>query len=531
MLTFEATPQRVTEATKLSYQLGVSIRGLDSYWAAQPRVTQIAGFGFTLKPYQADGVAHLERWNGNVLLADAPGLGKTAQVMAYAFKNHRFPMLAVMPKTLLLNWQREITRMLGRQLTILVVGIMPSKRRQAVLKQQNPHVSFAKMVEPGYDITLINYDLAQRNLSRLEQVAYAYAVFDESHKIKNYQAQRTQALVQLATGVVQLTNNNTNTPPKKTKAGISSVTFCSGTPFVNRPSELWSTVGTIAAWVPQFGNFFSYAQQFCGAHKTRWGWDFSGSSNLAELNQLLLSTVMIRRLKEDVLPELPAKTFCTVPLEFDRRAYDAVAGAFEGTAAWEQGMAALVQHGGKPTRSNEAIVAINKCREIAALSKLDAAVEWIVDFLENGEKLVVFAHHQHMVDHVVKAMEDASIGVRKIRGGVSAEQRDAAAHDFQTDPNVRVIVLNITSAGFGITLTAARSCVFLQLPWSAADLMQAADRIHRIGQSDNVTVYNLVAENTVEERLADMIISKAEDFNQAIDGGGNQELAALNLSR
>lgn len=527
MLTFEASPQRVTEATKLSYQLGVSIRGLDSYWASQPKSTHIPGFGFTLKPYQAEGVAHLERWNGNVLLADAPGLGKTAQVMAYAWKNRRLPMLAVMPKTLLFNWQREITRMLGSQLSILVVGIVPSKRRQVQLKQQNPHVSFAKMVEPGYDITLINYDLAPRNLARLTQVGYAYAVFDESHKIRNYQAQRTQALLRLVTGKQQGTDPKFT--PERVSAGISSVTFCSGTPFVNRPSELWSTVGTIAPWIPQFGNWFSFAKRFCGAHHTQWGWDFSGSSNLEELNQLLTSTVMIRRLKEHVLPELPAKTFCTVPLEFDRRAYDRVAGVFEGTVEWERGMAALVQHGGKPTRSSEAIVAINKCREIAALSKLDAAVEWIHDFLEKGEKLVVFAHHTHMVEHVVKAMEDASIGVRKIRGGVSAEQRDAAAHDFQNDAHVRVIVLNITSAGFGITLTAAHSCVFLQLPWSAADLMQAADRIHRIGQSNNVTVYNLVAENTVEERIADIIITKAEDFNQAMDGGANQELSNLVL--
>ncbi len=516
MLTFDATPARVREATKLAYRYGVALEGVHTYWAAQPRVSEIPGFAFTLKSYQAEGVAHLERWDGNVLLADEPGLGKTAQVMAYAYKNGRFPMLAILPKTLLLNWRREIHLMLGTQLKVLIVGFVPSQKRLAQLLMQYPNVHYSKTPQAGYDVTLINYDIVHRNLDALEHIKYEYVVCDESHKIKNVKAQRTGAILRLVTGREEVKGKRGEW--RVLHDGVKRVTFCTGTPIVNRPLELWTTVSTIAAWHPEFANFFKFAQRYCNAHRGRFGWDFSGHSNLGELNQLLTDTIMIRRRKEDVLKDLPAKTFVTVPLEFDRREYDAVAKAFEGRGDWRQGMQALVNYGGKPAKSNEAIVAINKCREIAGYAKMASAIEWILDYVEEGDKLVVFAHHQKMVDEITAAMKTAGVGVRMIRGGVSLEERAQAAQDFQTLEDVKVIVLNIASAGFGITLTAAKACAFVQLPWSPAEFDQCSDRIHRIGQPDNVTVYSLVAEGTVEEEIADLIVAKRQVMDAVVDG-------------
>lgn len=529
MLTFEATPARVREATKLAHRHGVALSGLQAFWAAQPRVINIPGFAFKLKPYQADGVAHLEKWDGNVLLADEPGLGKTAQVMAYAYKNRRFPMCVILPKTLLLNWRREITLMLGTQLKVLIVGFVPSQKRLAQLLTQYPHVHYSRTPLAGYDVTLINYDIVQRNQRDLETVGYSYVVCDESHKIKNVKAQRTQAILRLVTGREAVKGKRGEW--RVLHDGVKRVTFCTGTPIVNRPQELWTTVNTIADWHPEFANFFKFATRYCNAHRGRFGWDFSGHSNLGELNQLLTDTIMIRRRKEDVLKDLPAKTFVTVPLEFDRKEYDAVAKAFEGRGDWKQGMQALVNYGGKPAKSNEAIVAINKCREIAGYAKMASAIEWILDYVEEGDKLVVFAHHQKMVDEITAAMKVAGVGVRMIRGGVSLEERAQAAEDFQTIPDVKVIVLNIASAGFGITLTAAKACAFVQLPWTPGDLIQAADRVHRIGQLDNVTVYNLVAEGTVEEQIGDLIMAKAVVMNEAVDGGANAELSTMSLGK
>lgn len=517
MLSFEATPTRVREATKLAYKYGINLNDtVNDYWKSLPKCNNIPGFGFTLKDYQAEGVQFLERWDGNVLLADAPGLGKTAQVVAYAHKNRRLPMLAVLPKTLILNWRREITLMLGAQLSVLVVGFVPSKRREAELKLQYPHVSYSKTPLPGFDITLINYDIVARNQLALEAIRYDYVVVDESHKIKNAKAQRTCAILRLVTGREEVKNNRNEW--RVIHDGVRSVTFMTGTPVVNRPLELWTTVSTIAGWVPQFANFFKFAERYCNAHRTQWGWDFNGSSNEAELNQLLLDTIMIRRRKHDVLRDLPPKTFVTVPLEFDRSEYDAVARAFVGASDWKKGMQTLVMYGGNPARSDEAIVAINKCREIAGYAKMRSAIEWILDYVEEGEKLVVFAHHQRIVDQIAAAVKAAGVGVRMIRGGVGLEERAQAAQDFQTDPSVRVIVLNIASAGFGITLTAAKACAFVQLPWNPAEFDQCSDRVHRIGQQDNVTVYSLVAEGTVEEEIADLIVAKRQVINAVVDG-------------
>jgi SWI/SNF-related matrix-associated actin-dependent regulator 1 of chromatin subfamily A len=517
MISFEATPSRVRKATQLAYSIGIPIHeNVQHFWDQMPKSTTINNFAFTLKSYQADGVAHLEKWGGTALIADDPGTGKTAQVMAYAFKNKRFPMLVIMPKTLILNWRNEISLMLKNQLSVLIVGFVPNKARVQQLAKQFPHVTFSKTPKSGFDITLINYDIVARNLQELESVGYDYVVIDESHKIKNPKAKRTQAILRLVTG---------KEPVKGKKGvfnvvhkGIDGLTMMSGTPILSRPVEMWSTVNTLAGWVPQFSNFMKFATRYCNAHNTRFGWDFSGSSNENELNRLLTETIMIRRRKDQVLKELPPKTFISVPLEFNRSEYDQVANAFDGTGAWKQGMETLIAHGGKPANSDAAIVAINKCREIAALAKLDSAVEWILDFVEEGEKLVVFAHHQHMVDEIHQRVAAAGIGVRMIRGGIGLEQRAKATEDFQNDPDVRVIVLNIDSAGVGLTLTAARACAFCQLPWTPAEVDQCSDRVHRIGQQDNVTVYSLVAEGTVEETISEMILAKRQIVNAVIDG-------------
>ena len=517
MLEFAATPARVREATKLAYRYGIQLNdSMSDYWSSLPRSNKIPGFAFTLKPYQAEGVAHLERWDGNALIGDEPGLGKTAQVMAYAYKNSRFPMLAILPKTLILNWRREIALMLGTQLKVLIVGFVPIKRREAELLQQYPNVHYSKTPRAGYDVTLINYDIVHRNQVALEEVGYDYVVIDESHKIKNAKAQRTRAILRLVTGREEVKGKRGEW--RVLHEGVRSVTFMSGTPLVNRPLELWTTVSTIAGWVPQFANFFAFAQRYCNAHRNQWGWDFNGSSNEAELNKLMRDTIMIRRRKVDVLKDLPPKTFVTVPLEFDRSEYDAVAKAFEGLGDWKQGMQTLVNYGGNPAKSDEAIVAINKCREIAGYAKLASAIEWILDYVEEGEKLVVFAHHQKIVDQITAAVKAAGVGVRMIRGGVGLEERAQAAQDFQNDASVKVIVLNIASAGFGITLTAAKACAFCQLPWGPAELDQCSDRIHRIGQQDNVTVYSLVAEGTVEEEIADLIVAKRQVMDAVVDG-------------
>jgi SWI/SNF-related matrix-associated actin-dependent regulator 1 of chromatin subfamily A len=521
MLEFTASPARVREATKLAYRYGIQMnQGVSDYWRSLPRAATIPGFAFTLKPYQAEGVAHLEKWDGNALIGDEPGLGKTATVMAYAHKHRRFPMLAVLPKTLILNWRRELTLMLGTQLSVLVVGFVPSKQRQAQLKAQYPHVTFSKMPLPGFDVTLINYDIVARNQQCLEDVGYDYVVVDESHKVKSISAQRTKAIIRLVTGREEVKGKRNEW--RVLHAGVRSVTFMTGTPILAKPVELWTTVNTLASWVPQFNTFFKFASQYCNAHKTQFGWDFNGASNEAELHRLLTDTIMIRRRKDQVLQELPAKMYTTLPLMFDRAAYDKVAQAFEHTIDWKAGMEALVRHGGNVPKSDEAIVAIQKLREIAAYSKIDSAVEWISDFVEGGQKLVVFAHHRNMILKIkagVEAHPDFEGKVVTIMGGVSLDERNAAVESFQNDAATKLIIISHSAGGYGITLTAASTVAFVELPWGPADMQQCEDRVHRIGQTAGVNVIVLAAEGTIEESIADMIMSKAQIVNNVVDGG------------
>lgn len=520
MLTFDATPARVREATKLAYRYGVALEGLNTYWAAQPRVSEIPGFAFKLKPYQAEGVAHLERWDGNVLLADEPGLGKTAQVMAYAYKNSRFPMLAILPKTLLLNWRREIHLMLGTQLKVLIVGFVPSQKRLAQLLMQYPNVHYSKTPQAGYDVTLINYDIVHRNLDALEHIKYEYVVCDESHKIKNGKAQRTQAILRLVTGREEVKGKRGEW--RVLHDGVKRVTFCTGTPILAKPVEMWTMANTLASWVPQFANFFQFATRYCNAQRTRFGWDFNGSSNELELNRLLTDTIMIRRRKDQVLRELPAKIYTTVPLMFNRADYDKVVQAFDHTIDWKAGFEALITHGGRPPKSDEAIVAIQKLREIAAYSKMESAAEWITDFVEEGQKLVVFAHHRNMILNL-KTQIESTPGfegeVVTIMGGVSPEDRNKAVERFQNNPSTKVIIISHSAGGYGITLTAASTVAFVELPWGPADMQQCEDRVHRIGQQNSVNVVVLAAEGTIEETIAEMIMSKAQVVNNVVDGG------------
>jgi SWI/SNF-related matrix-associated actin-dependent regulator 1 of chromatin subfamily A len=231
---------------------------------------------------------------------------------------------------------------------------------------------------------------------------------------------------------------------------------------------------------------------------------------------------MLRRLKADVLKELPSKVYRTIPLEFDRKEYDRVAAAFDGLD-WKGGMEALVRLGGNPTTSDERIVAVQKLREIAALAKLEASVEWIQDRVDCGGKLVVFAHTRQVIDTIREGLQNlpehqGNVGV--IYGGVSNDQRADIVNRFQNDPSMKVVLIGIESGGFGLTLTAASEVVFLQLPWSPGAVSQCVDRVHRVGQlADSVNVFHLMAECTIEEDIASMIFHKGQTLDSVLDAG------------
>ena len=522
MLSVPATLENARKINRLSVKHGLSMdQGILDILDSVPCVTTIPGFLFKLKDFQAEGVAWLEKQDGRALLADEQGCGKTVVAMAYAHKNHMFPMLIVVPNTLKLNWRNEIVAMTGQRYKINVVGKSYSKRQTEKRAAKHPNVVYSKVPVVGCDIYIINYDILAANCEALELLGLKFMAVDESHKIKNPDAKRTQAMQRLAVGGYDVKLRGGKRERKTFGQGIGRVTLISGTPLVNKPLELWTSVSTVAPWVPEFSTFTRFAFRYTNAQRGTHGWDFNGASNTGELNALLLKHAMLRRLKADVLKELPPKIYRTMPLEFDRAEYDRVESAFNGIN-WRAGMEAIVRMGGNVPKSDAAIVAIQKLREIAGYAKLGSAVEWIKDYTEEGLKLVVFAHNRQVIETIKRELEtdaDYCGAVGVIYGGVSDEARADAVLNFQNDPAMRVIIVGIQAGGFGLTLTAATAVAFVQYPFSPGELDQAVDRVHRIGQgADSVTIYNLVAEGTVEELILELISSKRNVINAVIDG-------------
>jgi SWI/SNF-related matrix-associated actin-dependent regulator 1 of chromatin subfamily A len=310
-------------------------------------------------------------------------------------------------------------------------------------------------------------------------------VLDECHKTKNPKAQRTKAVRELCKGKVH-------------------VISLSGTPIVNRPAEFHTTLSILSP--ERYGSFWKYAMEYCGAKHNGFGWDFSGASNTAELHEELTRTLMLRRLKADVLKDLPEKTKTVLPVNLNgnMRIYDdALREAYGVWAGME-----------KPDAMAD-IAQISKLRVAAARAKMDLCVEWIEDFLESEKKLVTFVVHHEVSDILKKTFGDKAVFLDE---RVPVNDRSALVERFQTDPNIRLLVGSVEVAGMGWTMTAASDAVFLEYPWTPGMLDQAGDRIHRIGQRNAVNIYYIVAQETLEEDMIELLDEKRKVLDEVLDG-------------
>lgn len=438
---------------------------------------EVPGLKRELFPFQKKGIAFLEQKNGRALVADEMGLGKTIQALGYLQLHPELrPAVIVCPAHLKLNWLREINMTLS-----------------------NPDVEVLSGTTPytiNSEIVIINYDILKHWVEYLKECGFQVLVFDEGHYIKNSKAQRTKALRALA---------------KK----IPHVIALTGTPIVNRPIEGFNMVQIIDRTV--FPDFWHYARVYCDARHNGFGWDMSGASNKEQLHQKLQS-VMIRRKKQDVLKDLPDKMFSYVPMEINNQdEYQTAENDFISYLEETRGKEAAAK-----ASNAEHLVRIEALKQLAVNGKMAQATQWIKDFLDqNGQKLVVFATHKTVIDQLMTTFKDVAV---KIDGGTSAQERDNAVQSFQNDPNTKLFVGNIKAAGTGLTLTAASSVAFLELPWTPGDLSQAEDRCHRIGQKESVNIYYLLADDTIEQNIAQMLDKKKSVLNAIIDGGEGEEI-------
>nr|XP_048724582.1 SWI/SNF-related matrix-associated actin-dependent regulator of chromatin subfamily A-like protein 1 isoform X4 [Caretta caretta] len=282
------------------------------------------------------------------------------------------------------------------------------------------------------------------------------------------------------------------------------VILLSGTPAVSRPAELYTQIAAVRPTF--FPQFHSFGLRYCDAKKMPWGWDYSRSSNLGELKLLLEESVMIRRLKSDVLSQLPAK---------QRKMVVVAPEGMNAKTKAELAAAAKDMVKGYRTKQQEKealLLFYNRTAE----AKIRSVIEYILDLLESGrDKFLVFAHHRIVLNAISKELENKHIGYIRIDGATPSAERQSLCQKFQFSEKHSVAVLSLTAANTGLTLSSADLVVFAELFWNPGVLIQAEDRAHRIGQTSSVNVHYLVAKGTADDYLWPMIQEKIKVLGEA----------------
>ncbi len=452
--------------------------GLVALSAAEDAELEVPGLGGELKPFQRAGVSYLLRRRRS-FLADEQGLGKTIEALATVQAADAFPAVVVCPANLKLNWVREIEHWLPGRTVRLLSGL-------------------SRSAGPGdAELTVVNYDILDARLDELLAERPAAVVIDEAHYCKNPAAKRTRAVQKLAAGVQD--------------DGL--VLALSGTPIVNRPTELISQL-RILGRLEDFGSGVQFGTRFRGgdAHQ--------------RLHWHLRARCYVRRLKKDVLPQLPAKTRAVVPVELDNESEYRL--AERDLLAWLRSqpldLSELDAKVAAALRA-ERLVRLNALKLLAARGKLASALAWIHDFTTSGERLVVFARHREVQRAVIERFPSALHILGEDRPG----ERDSALRAFQAAdaPGNQLIVCSMEVAGQGLTLTRASNVAFLELDWTPAKHDQAEDRCHRIGQRDAVTAYYLLAAETVDETIATLLERKRAVIEAVTDGREEDEEGVL----
>jgi SWI/SNF-related matrix-associated actin-dependent regulator 1 of chromatin subfamily A len=432
----------------------------------------IPGMKNQLFSYQKKGVHFIDIKNGRCLIGDEMGLGKTVQSLGW-FQLHKEirPVIIVCPASLKYNWRNEIIKWIDY-------------RNINVLEGGNPY-----RLGSQSDFIIINYDILNNWKDELLRINPKALIIDECQYIKNNSAKRTKTV-------------------KRISKTIPHIIALSGTPILNCPVEFYNIISILDKKL--FPNYMQYAHRFCNAYHNGFGWDMSGASNTQELYKILSENIMLRRLKKDVLQELPEKIYSFVPILLDnRKEYEQAENNF---------LEYLEQYKGNDTAQRaanaEILTEIEGLKQVAIKGKLKMIINWIENILEDN-KLVVFANHKFVIDNLCKHFYGR---VAKVDGTIIGIQRQAMVDRFQRNPNVKLFVGNIRAAGVGITLTAANKVAFIELPWTPGELIQAEDRCHRIGQKDNVTVYQLLAMGTIEEKIASLLDSKRKILDLVLDG-------------
>jgi SWI/SNF-related matrix-associated actin-dependent regulator of chromatin subfamily A-like protein 1 len=406
-----------------------------------------------LRPYQVDAVKFLVKADGKAIVADSMGLGKTVEVLAYIREVGLGKILVICPSSVKYNWQREISRWIP-EASVFVVN----NGKQRIDESR---------------FLIISYELMANRHEELSTTKFDLVVCDECHNIKNRKTIRFSALERL---------------------NYHRFIGMSGTPFLNKPAELWGSLHFVNKG--EYSGFWKFAQRYCGATQQN-GWDTGGLINTTELKQRL-NHCFIRRTKEELKDQLPMLSRTPLDVDINDAQYNAAC-----KKAVAEGM----------------VGGIGSLRHALGMLKVPAAFELATTILEDpDEKVVLYCWHLDVIHTLAAQLSE--YGTLIIEGETLPKKRDELTQRFLNDPSCRVMLIT-QAGGEGINLYSASHLIMVERSWNPGREEQVEGRIHRIGQTKACTAYYLIARNTLDKDIDLMIEEKRFMVGEVI---GNEKV-------
>lgn len=472
-----------------------------------PTIDRLSPPGRDLMVHQSRFLQSVQAGHRTFLLADEPGLGKTAQSLLAASVADAYPLLAVVPNVVKMNWARE-------------VEIWTPHRRATVVNGDGENLdAFA-------DVVVVNYEVLDRHLSWLGTMGFRGMVVDEAHFIKNMSSLRSRNVLALADRI-------RHTAP----GGNPLMMALTGTPLINDVDDfraIWQFLGWIDGAKPT---------PVLMERLEEVGLTPADTGFFAEAREAVIDMGIVRRRKIDVAADLPAKRVVDLPVELDDDLGRSIREAERELGArlvtrYRRLIAARAASRGdevddlpdddlmrlvarqelEDTKSTEDGLNVFTMVRRIGTAKAGLAADYAAQLARSVGKVVFFAKHIDVMDAAEELFAKRELKTVSIRGDQSATLRQREIDAFNTDPDVSVAVCSLTAAGVGLNLQVASNVVLAELSWTAAEQTQAIDRVHRIGQEEPVTAWRIIAAQTIDTRIAELIDSKQGLAARALDG-------------
>ena len=478
-----------------------------------PRTRETPG-GTELMIHQARFIESARTGHRSFLLADEPGLGKTAQALLAAHVSGSYPLLVVVPNVVKVNWAREVEKWTPQRTATVVHG------------DGDDLDAFA-------DVTIVNYEILDRHAAWLSRRGFKGMIVDEAHFIKNKESQRSKNVLAIAKSIRAVSPN----------ALFIALT---GTPLINQIEDfrmIWQYLG----WIDDKKPLAQLMKKLEETERTPGDPGFFAAARGA-----VIDMGIVRRKKEDVAADIPARRIADIPIELDGEAGRSIRAAEQALIsrlvdryrrvlaqrpeANPEDIIRLVAHAELEESRSAASGGDNVFTMVRKIGQAKAtpAADYTVNLARNVGKVVFFAKHIDVMDTAEKHFAAAGLRTVSIRGDQSSKARQEAIDAFTNDEDVAVAVCSLTAAGVGVNLQAASNVVLAELSWTNAEQTQAIDRVHRIGQGLPVTAWRIIAAGTLDARISELIDAKAGLAARALDGvhldeseEGSVQLSAL----